>query len=196
MTISDILKAQGVSDEIINAVLEEMKTNKIFTASEENLDVRYSKLKGQHTAATEELTKAQARIAEFEKAAQGGEETQKQLSDAQAQVQQLQKELNDAKVEAAMDRKLMASGAKADDVDYLKFQWRKNGDVALDEKGEIKNGDDAITSLKTQRPASFETEKKRTYLENPLPEKDGGDRETNPESLEDALKEHFEQKNE
>jgi predicted DNA-binding protein YlxM (UPF0122 family) len=45
MNLIEILKAKGISDDIIKAVQDDMKTNKIFTASEENLDIRYKKLK-------------------------------------------------------------------------------------------------------------------------------------------------------
>ena len=40
MTLAELLKAKGIDDNIIQAIQEEMKANKIFTASEENLDER------------------------------------------------------------------------------------------------------------------------------------------------------------
>ena len=67
MTISEILKAKGVADEVITAVLEDMKANKIFTASEENLDVRYGKLKTDHEGKVKELDEANNLIAELRK---------------------------------------------------------------------------------------------------------------------------------
>lgn len=48
MTLQDILKAMGLSEEQIGKIMGDMKANKIFTASEENLDTRYSKLKIDH----------------------------------------------------------------------------------------------------------------------------------------------------
>ena len=39
MTLNEILKAKGISDELITAVLDEMKANKIFTSAEENIDI-------------------------------------------------------------------------------------------------------------------------------------------------------------
>ena len=44
MTLEELLKAQGIEDAKISAVLTSMKENKIYTASEENLDIRYNKL--------------------------------------------------------------------------------------------------------------------------------------------------------
>ena len=45
MTLQEVLKAQNLTDEQVKGILDAMKQNKIFTASEENLDVRYGKLK-------------------------------------------------------------------------------------------------------------------------------------------------------
>ena len=45
MTLEELLKSQGCSDEQVTNILTGMKDNKIYTASEENLDVRYGKLK-------------------------------------------------------------------------------------------------------------------------------------------------------
>lgn len=41
MTLEELLKAKGLTDDQIKAILDGMKENKIFTASEENLDIRY-----------------------------------------------------------------------------------------------------------------------------------------------------------
>ena len=45
MTLEELLKAKELTDDQIKAILDGMKENKIFTASEENLDIRYGKLK-------------------------------------------------------------------------------------------------------------------------------------------------------
>lgn len=45
MTLQELLKAQNLTDEQVKGILDAMKENKIYTASEENLDVRYGKLK-------------------------------------------------------------------------------------------------------------------------------------------------------
>ena len=56
MTLQEILKAKGLSDEDIESVIGEMKQNKIFTAAEENLDIRYGKLKGEHDTLTQQYS--------------------------------------------------------------------------------------------------------------------------------------------
>ena len=136
MTIAEILKAKGIDDAIIKEVQEEMKTNKIFTASEENLDIRYGKLKTEHDGKVAELTEAQNLIAELKKSTKGQEDLQGKITAYEGQVQQLQAELEQTKLESAIKVELLSS--KALDVDYLTFKLKEKGELALDENGKIK----------------------------------------------------------
>ena len=174
MTIAEILKAKGLDDSIIKEVQEEMKANKIFTASEENLDIRYGKLKTEHDSKIAELTEANNLIAEFKKNNKGNEGLQKQIADYEGQVAQLQAELEQTKLDAAIKVELLSS--KALDVDYLTFKLKEKGELALDESGKIKGWDDKIAALKTQFPTQFEGTGGKKYEENKLPEQkeDGG----------------------
>ena len=151
MTLQEILKARGMSDEDIASIVSEMKTNKIFTTSHENMDVRYPKLKGDYDTLNTQHGEAAKLIEQYKL------ETQGKITSYEQQVANLTKELNDQKIEAAMDRKLTSAGAKSEDLDYLKFQWRKKGEITLDDNGEIKNADDAVSGLKTQCPVQFIT---------------------------------------
>lgn len=169
MTIAEILKAKGIDDALIKQIQDEMKAQKIFTASEENLDVRYGKLKTQHEGVTQQLTEANALIEELKASNQGNEELQGKITAYEAQIADLTKQLNEQKLDAAMDRALAASGAKPEDFDYLKFQWRKKGEQVLDDNGEIKGGSDAVAGLKTQYPAQFSSESRKIIIENTLP---------------------------
>ena len=175
MTLAEILKAKGIDDETIKGVQEEMKSNKIFTASEENLDVRYGKLKTDHDGKLAELTEAQNLIAELKKSNKGNEGLQQQIADYEGQVAKLQAELEQTKLDAAIKVELLSS--KALDVDYLTFKLKEKGELALDENGKIKGWDDKIAALKTQFPTQFEGSGKKNILENKLPgeqEQDGG----------------------
>lgn len=175
MTLAEILKAKGIDDETIKGVQEEMKSNKIFTASEENLDVRYGKLKTDHDGKLAELTEAQNLIAELKKSNKGNEGLQQKITDYEGQVAKLQAELEHTKLDAAIKVELLSS--KALDVDYLTFKLKEKGELALDENGKIKGWDDKIAALKTQFPTQFEGSGKKNILENKLPgeqEQDGG----------------------
>ena len=39
MTLTEILKANGIDDEVVGKITADMKSNRIFTAGEENLDL-------------------------------------------------------------------------------------------------------------------------------------------------------------
>lgn len=171
MTISEILKAKGVADDVIASVLADMKANKIYTASEENLDIRYGKLKTDHESATKQLGEANALIEELKKSNKGNEGLQQRVSDYETQVQQLQQELEEAKIDAAIKVGLLSE--KALDVDYLTFKLKNKGEaLALGEDGKIKGWDDKVAALKTQCPAQFEGAGKKTIVENKLPNQD------------------------
>ena len=168
MTIAEILKAKGLDDKIITEIQEEMKSNKIFTASEENLDIRYGKLKTDHDGKLAELTEAQNLIAELKKSNKGNEGLQQRITDYEGQVAQLQAELEQTKLDSAIKVELLA--AKALDVDYLTFKLKEKGELALDENGKIKGWDDKLAALKTQFATQFETVGAKKIEENKLPE--------------------------
>lgn len=191
MTFNEILAAAGLDEAAIASVLEQMRTNKIFTTSEENMDIRHGKLKDDHAAQGKQLQEALALIETMKKDTKGQEDLQKKITDSEARMAQLQKENMELRAESSMDRKLIAAGARQSDLDYLKFQWRKKGEIALDEQGEIKGADDAVAALKTQCPAQFESGGGRKYEEKRLPG-GGEDRAEEPHSLEDAMRQHYE----
>ena len=168
MTLAELLKAKGIDDETIKTIQEEMKSNKIFTASEENLDVRYGKLKTDHDSVIKERDEGKALIAELQKSNKGNEALQKQVADYEAKMVQIQAELAQTKLDAAIKVELLSS--KALDVDYLTFKLKEKGELALDENGKIKGWDDKIAALKTQFPTQFEAAGKKNILENKLPD--------------------------
>lgn len=173
MTLAEILKSQGLNDDQIKTITGEMKQNKIFTASEENLDIRYSKLKGEHDNLTAQHGEATALIEQLKAGTKDSEALQGKVTEYEQKMAQLQKERDEARQDAAMDRALMKAGAKPTDFDYLKYQWRKKGEIMLDDNGEIKGVDDAVAAMKTQFPAQFESAKGGVAVEaNPLPTSD------------------------
>lgn len=171
MTIAEILKANGVDDNAAKAILDAMKENKIYTASEENLDIRYGKLKGDHEVVTKQLAEANSLIEELKKSNKGNEGLQEKVAAYETQVQQLQAELEQTRIDAAVKVGLLDS--KALDVDYLTFKLKAKGDaLTLDENGKIKGWDDKLAALKTQFPQQFESSGKKTIIENRLPEQE------------------------
>lgn len=175
MTLAELLKAKGLDDETIKAVQEEMKANKIFTASEENLDVRYGKLKTDHDSVIKERDEGKALIEELKKSNKGNDVLQQKVSDYETKMAQLQEELEQTKLDAEVKVGLLE--AKALDIDYLTFKLKEKGELARGEDGKIKGWDDKLAALKTQFPTQFEAAGQKKILENKLPDegdKDGG----------------------
>ena len=181
MTIAEILKAKGVSDDIIKAVQDDMKANKIFTASEENLDIRYGKLKTDHEGTLAELSESKNLIAELQKSNKGNEEMQKKISEYEANMAKLQAEKEQIELDAAIKIELLSS--KALDVDYLTFKLKEKGELSLDENGKIKGWDDKLAGLKTQFPTQFEAAANKNIIENKLPEQNSNGDAITRESL-------------
>lgn len=169
MTINEILKARGLDDTAINDVLNDLKANKLYFASEENMDVRYGKLKTQHDGLNQQLTEANTLIETLKKSTKGQEEAQNKIAAYEQQVQQLQTELEKTKILA--EAKFALKDAGAVDVDYLLFKLREKGELALTEDGKIRDWEDKLAGLKTQMPTQFEAKgKTKNIIENKLPE--------------------------
>jgi hypothetical protein len=172
MNLTEILKAKGISDDIIKAVQDDMKANKIFTASEENMDIRYKKLKDEHDTVVKERDESKTLIETLQKSNKGNEDLQKQVTDYQTKMEQLQTELQQTKIDSAINVGLLAAGVKPDDVDYVTFKLKAKGEIELDEQGNIKGWDDKVAGLKTQFPANFTSAGGKTYEEHKLPDND------------------------
>lgn len=173
MNLNEILKAKGISDDIITAVLDEMKAQKIFTASEENLDIRYKKLKDEHDTVVKERDEGKTLIDTLQKNNKGNEALQKQVTDYQAKMEQLQTELQQTKIDSAINVGLLAAGVKPEDVDYVTFKLKAKGEIELDDQGNIKGWDDKVAGLKTQFPANFTSSGGKKYEEHKLESGDG-----------------------
>lgn len=205
MNFVEILKANGITDDAIKAIQDAMKANNVYTASEENLDIRYGKLKTDHEGLKQQHAEASNLIKELQSANKGNEGLQTKVSEYEAKIAQLDAELMQTKLEAAIKVELLAN--KALDVDYLTFKLKEKGELALDESGKIKGWDDKLAGLKTQFPTQFEAAGQKQIIENRLPDEQhsggGLSRETllkkpyaeriklyseNPEAYKEAMK--------
>lgn len=174
MTLQEILKSQGLTDEQVKTVTGEMKQNKIFTAGEENLDIRYKDLQGKFDSKSKEHQEATALIEQLKKDNAGNEALQNKVSAYESTISDLQKQLEQSKINSALEVALMKANVL--DVDYLAFKIQEKGEVKLDENGKIKGIDETIAALKTQYPTQFKTESKKKIEENKLPDSDSENR--------------------
>jgi len=182
MTINEILQAAGLADDSITSVLENMRANKLFLTSEENMDIRYPKLKNDFDGQGRQLQEALATIETLKKSTKGQEDAQKQIAEHEAREQALLAELEKTKV--LSEAKFALKDAGALDVDYLLFKLQEKGELALDEHGKLKDWDDKLAGLKTQLPTQFESKGgKKNIIENKLPEDGSGGDAVTRESL-------------
>ena len=190
MTLEEMLKAQGYTDEQIKKIIDGMKENKIYTASEENLDTRYSKLKTDHEGVNKKLTEANTLIEQLKKGTTDNEELQGKIKTYETTVADLQKELEKEKIDSAVKIALLSAGCK--DVDYVTFKLKEKGELSLDESGKVKGMDDKLAALKTQLPAQFESSKgdRVDVVDLPKGDERGGGEE--PKTLAEALKQEYE----
>lgn len=160
MNFLEILTANGITDEVAVKITSEMKSNKIFLANEENLDVRYGKLKMESEADKAELLKSQALISELKNGNKANDELQIKIKEYQDEIATL-KEANEAqKIESALDRALIE--ANVQDVDYVKFKLKEKGtEWKLDENGKLENIKTALDEIKIQLPTQFKSSEKK-----------------------------------
>jgi hypothetical protein len=126
-----------------------------------------------------ELKSANELIAELKKGTKGNEELQKKIGDYDAQVAQLQTQLQETKIKSAIKVGLLEEGCA--DVDYVTYKLmeslREKGEtLELDENENIKGWNDRISGLKTQLPTQFTSKEggKKEYDVDNLPGGDGG----------------------
>lgn len=158
MNLTEILKAKGLDDKTIEETIGEMKQNKIFTASEENLDIRYGKLKNEHAVAQQSINDLQSQVAQFE---QMKNQNAILIEEANKKLAELQEENIRIKTDNALERALIE--AKVQDVDYVKFKLKeKHPDgFKLDENGKIESINTMLDDMKVQLPTQFSKVEKK-----------------------------------
>lgn len=181
-TINEILTARGLNETTVGNILNDLKENKLFFTSEENMDIRHGKLKAQYEGQGKQLEEALATIETLKKSTKGQEDAQKQIAEHEAREKALLEELEKTKVLSEARFALKDAGAL--DVDYLLFKLQEKGELALDEHGKLKDWDDKLAGLKTQLPTQFESKSgKKNIVENKLPGENGGGDAVTRESL-------------
>jgi len=136
-----------------------------------------------------ELQSANDLIAQLKKDTKGNEELQGKITTYETQVADLQAQLQETKIKAAIKVALLAE--KAVDVGYLTYKLNeklneKGETLELDENENIKGWDALKDGLKTQFPSMFEsagTGKMKVLGDNRLPQGEGGESLTKSELL-------------
>lgn len=189
MTLTEILKAHGVEDAVISKITADMKSNKIFTSAEENIDLRYGKLKEEFDNLTAQHGESAKLIEQLKAGTKNSEEMQGKITAYESDIQKLQEQLAQTQLDAEIKVALLA--AKATDIDYMTFKLKEKGELTLDENGKIKGIDDKLAGLKTQFPNQFEKAGAGMEVDSP-PLPDGDDRKAEPKNLAQALQMQYE----
>jgi hypothetical protein len=161
MSIIEILQQIfSATQEQTNAFSEAMKTNGIYTTTHENMDVRYPKLKGEYDSLNSQYGEANKLIEDMKKSTKGQEALQSKITAYEGQVQQLQAELQQTKIDSAIKVGLLS--AKAKDVPYMTYKLhemlKEEGKTAeMDDNGNVKGWDDMLERLQTKNPDHFES---------------------------------------
>lgn len=132
MTLEEILKGQGLTEEQVKAVLDSMSENNIYTAAESGLDQKYADLKKQLE----------------EGAPEDGKKDE--------EIKRLANELASEKKAAKIREELLK--AHATDIDYLMYKLGEN-DLKLSDDGKSITGlEKVIQDAKTQYPSFFKSD--------------------------------------
>lgn len=151
MDLKQILKEQGYTDEQIQAILDAMNKNKIYTTSVENPEDTIAKLQ-------EEAKRLEAESKDTVKTGEPDES-------ATEMIKKLQAEVHRGKIETAAIIGLTKAGAQ--DVDYLMYKAEKAGELQklkVDENGKVTGADELVDGLKKSYAAQFTVPDKQTEL--------------------------------
>ena len=181
MPYKELLKSI-VGEEQTTAILNGMKEKKIYISSNENVDERYTKLKGQKEDLEQQLATANTTITDLKKATKGNEDLQKKLTDYESKIQTLQQE-SEAKVrnltlDHAIEKLLTTNNAKH--VDLLKAQFNRD-QLEITEDGVIKGLDDQFKAIKESYSDLFQAQ-----LTGNTPNNTGSSANTDPNSWQDT----------
>ena len=191
MTLNEILAAQNLSEEQIAAIEAAMKENKLYLSSEENIDIRYSKLKGDHDTKIKELEGANELIKQLQDSAKDNENIQTKISEYETQIRQLQEDAAKAKLDYAIKAGLLERNVNPESMDFLLFKINQdNKELKFGENDKLEGID--FDEIRTKYATHFKQEENgngQKFNPNLLPQ--GGAASNEPKTLADALKQKY-----
>ena len=150
MTFKEYLLSKGLSEEQATAIVSGMPENKLYLASEENLDERYTKLKSQKEQSDTDLDAANKLVTDLKRSNQDVEGLQTKITEYETKVQTLETERVAERKTYAIKEALAKEGVT--DVEYMSY---KLGDLEIDKDGKVKDLESKVKSLKEANPTFF-----------------------------------------
>ncbi len=155
MTFKEYLISTGLTEEQATKVEQGMPAQKLYLASEENLDTRYTKLKEQKEQLENDLNAANKLVGDLKKTNKDAEELQNKITEYEQQVQQLETERSEERKTYAIKEALQKEGVS--DVEYMMF---KLGQLEVDKDGNVVDLENKVKALKETNPTFFAPETK------------------------------------
>ena len=103
----EFLKSLGYTDEQITAVVNGMKEQKIYLSNEENIDERYTKLKGKYETQKTELKTANDTITELKKNNPDVEGLQTKIKEYEKTIETMGKDAQQKEFDLALENELI-----------------------------------------------------------------------------------------
>lgn len=152
---------------------------------------KFSDLETKYNSKINELEQANNLINEFKNNAANTDEFKSKIGEYENTIKDLQATLQKNNVENAL--KVALLNAKVTDVDYLTYKLKEQGELELDDKGEIKDINSKVADLKVKFPTFFEGSVEKQIDVNKLP-KDNGDKDVLTREV--ILKKSYAERNE
>lgn len=169
MDFKELAVKYGVGEDKLDALLAELKANKIFFSGEENMDVRYPKLKADNDANVSKLAEANKLIEEMKKSQKGNEDLQTKVKEYETKIADLDAENERLKIESATKVALLKAGGE--DIDYLIYKLKQDKELKLNDDGNVEGLEAMIESMKTSMPTQFKSSQQKKIEENKLDDK-------------------------
>ncbi|AOR24307.1 phage scaffolding protein [Clostridium taeniosporum] len=152
-----LLKKLGIADDVIQKIIKGISDEKIYTTKEENIEERYTKLKGQKEDLESQLKTANTTIKDLKKNNGDNEALQKTIKDHEATIETLKKD-SEAKIrnitlDGAIEKALIKSKAKHTDLLATKIDREK---LVISEDGKVSGLDEQLKGLKESYKDLFE----------------------------------------
>ena len=186
------LSSNNFEEEAVNKIVDVLKSEKIFLASEENLDTRYTKLKDQKKALEETLKTLESDNKALSEKIDSNDISglEKDLEEWKGKFETLTKQREEEHKELYL--KELVTNLQGKDFKVIKSLLDVEG-VKADEQGNYTGGEDMVNNLKESYPYLFGGEEQ--VKENPTPVITNGNNPQNELKVDkDPWKEAFSQK--
>lgn len=186
-----------VSEDKIQSLIEELKENNVHFAGQENLDIRYGKLKTDMEEKSRLYEEAQKHIKELSQGVKSSEELRAKQSEYEQRIKALEAENQEIKINSSLKQALIKEKAK--DIEYLTYKIKneyQNNKTPFEfnADGSLKGIDEMIDMVKKKHTNLFEAQAVSKDVEVLNVGKGDNSQEPEPKNLMEALQEKYKQK--